>query len=355
MVAKLTAVVCSRLVIAALLTGSAVVLTTSSAAGQAAASARVGTIAFMRLLPRPVFAGRLFTVRPDGSGLRPVTPLSTKVYSYAWSPDGRLIAYIDQQLSLWLVHPDGTGRRLILPSSRLSTVALSWSPDGKQLAIVSPGSNANLRTTGCGSRLYVVPIDGGQPVSLPPTSVGCDVAWSPQGDEIAYDHGGGIFVIGADGTGLRQIAWGGGPQWSADGAQLAFNVVIHTRSGFTDRYRAFGVVEADGKSFHVVTTHAYTEYGFAWSPSGRRILYGRADRNGIYVIGADGRNNHMVTRDSPPQALWGALAWSPDGGSIVYATDQTGNGDLYLIGADGRSKVQLTNTPDTDIDPTWAR
>jgi Tol biopolymer transport system component len=353
MVAKLTAVVCSRLAIFALLTGVAVALTTSLPAGQAAASTRAGTIAFMRLVPGPVFGGRLFTVRPDGSGLRPVTPLSTKVYSYAWSPDGRLIAYIDQQLSLWLVHPDGTGRRLILPSSRLSTVALSWSPDGKQIAIVSPGPNMNPRLRGCGSRLYVVPINGGRPVSLPPPGVGCDVAWSPRGDEIAYDRGGAIGVIRADGTGRRQVLYygGGGPQWSADGARLAFNVV----NGFASRYRAVGVVDADGKDFHVVTTHAYTEYPFAWSPSGRRILYGRADHNGIYVIGADGRNNHIVTRDSPPQALYGALAWSPDGGSIVYATDRTGNGDLYAIGADGRDKVQLTNTPDTDIDPTWAR
>ena len=352
MVAKLTAVVCSRLVIAALLTGSAVVLPTSSAAGQAAASARVGTIAFMRLLPRPVFAGRLFTVRPDGSGLRPVTPLSTKVYSYAWSPDGMLIAYIDQQLSLWLVHPDGTGRRLLLPSSRLSTVGLSWSPDGKQLAIVSPGANA--RHAGCGTTLYVIPIDGGEPVSLPQTRVvGCDLAWSPRGNEIAYDHGGAISLTRADGTGHPQVLHygGGGPQWSADGKQLAFNVL----NGFASRYRAFGVVDADGKNFHVVTTHAYTEYPFAWSPSGRRILYGSADHKGIYVIGADALNNHMVTRDSPSQADYGALAWSPDGGSIVYATDRTGNGDLYVIGADGRGKVQLTNTPDTDIDPSWAR
>jgi Tol biopolymer transport system component len=71
------------------------------------------------------------------------------------------------------------------------------------------------------------------------------------------------------------------------------------------------------------------------------------------VIGADGRNNKRVTRDSPPRADWGALAWSPGGGSIVYTTDRTGNGDLYVIGVDGRGKVQITSTPETDIDPTW--
>jgi Tol biopolymer transport system component len=352
MIAKLTAAACI-VAAAALTTVAAANPGAPKQPSHAAAPKRAGTIAFIRLFPGPVFGGRLFVVRPDGSGLRGVTPLTTKVFSYAWSPDGRLIAYIDRRFSLWLVHPDGTGRRLLLPTSRLSSVALSWSPDGKEIAVVSPG--ANVREAGCGTTLYVVPIDGAPPRSLVSRSAGCDVAWSPRGDEIAYDGDGAIQVIRADGTGRRQVVYygGGGPQWSADGSQLAFNVVIHLRNGFTGRYQAFGVVGADGKHFHVVTTHAYTEYGVAWSPSGRRILYGRADRKGIYVIGADGRNNQMVTRDSPPQALWGALAWSPDGGSIVYATDRTGSGDLYVIGVDGRGKVQVTNTPDTDIDPSW--
>lgn len=60
-----------------------------------------------------------------------------------------------------------------------------------------------------------------------------------------------------------------------------------------------------------------------------------------------------MTRDPPPQADWGALAWSPNGGSIVYDTGTYNNTDLYVIGADGRGKVQLTSTPDIDIDPTW--
>ncbi len=55
------------------------------------------------------------------------------------------------------------------------------------------------------------------------------------------------------------------------------------------------------------------------------------------MIGADGRNNRRVTRDAPPQAGWGALAWSPTGGSIVYTTGGTDNTDLYLIGIDGRA------------------
>jgi Tol biopolymer transport system component len=189
-------------------------------------------------------------------------------------------------------------------------VGLSWSPDGKNIAIVSPGPDANPRTAACAQlTLYVVPIDGARLAPLPGgRHVGCDVAWSPRGDEIAFDNG-GIWAIRPDGTNRRKISsLGGRAQWSSDGAQLAFGVVIHLRNGFTNRYRAFGVVNADGTNFHLVTSHAYNEYGRVWAPSGRRILYGRADRQGIYVIGADGRNNHRGPATRP---LWPAGARSP--------------------------------------------
>ena len=244
-----------------------------------------------------------------------------------------------------------------------SSVALSWSPDGTKIAITSPGPDGNVQTPHHWKiGLYVVPVFGGRPLPLQAGNhVGYDVAWSPRGDELAYDNG-GIWAIHPDGTGRRKITdIGSGMRWSADGTQLVFGVAIH-RIGMPryarDRYHTFAAVNADGTGYHLVTTHAYTEYGQVWSPSGRQILYGRQNHQGIYLIDSDGRNNHRVTSDSPPQTLWGALAWSPNGHSIAYDTgtiNGTGaaNTDLYLIGTDGRHKVQLTNTPDIDIAPSW--
>ena len=320
-------------------------------------------IAFIRLVDGPVYGGRLFVVRPDRSGLRQLTPRDTRVWSYSWSPDGNRIAYIDQQFSLWLVRPDGTGRRVLLPTSQLSTLGLSWSPDGKRIAIVSPGFNANPARAACSTlALYVVPVGDfdSKPVlvSAPRRGIGCGVSWSPRGGEIAYGAGGEVLgVISSRGGRPRLLLTSGvgAPQWSPDGKKLAAPTVIHLSGGVrrADRHHRITVVNADGSDPHVVTDHAYTEYPFAWSPDSRHILYGREDRQGIYMIGADGRNNHRVTRDAPPQAGWGALAWSPTGGSIAYTAGGTDNTDLYLIGIDGRGKFQLTATPDSDIDPSW--
>ena len=330
----------SRLALLVPLTSAVVLFGARSAASHAAGSKRVGTIAFIRMAnDARAFGGGLFVIRPDGTGLRQLTPGGTAVWWYAWSPDGRSIAYIDQRHSLWLVRSDGTGRRLLLP--KLGSEMLSWSPDGTGIAVTTRCPNVRCSTL----RLYVVPIGGGPPRRLPVGKhIGWGLAWSPRGDEIYYSSP-GIWAIRPDGTGRQQISSIGGAEGlSADGSQFVFQV---------SRYSAFGVVNADGTGYHVVTTHAYTEYGEVWSPTGHRILYGRADSQGIYVIDPDSRNNHRITRDSPPRAEWPALAWSPDGGSIVYDAGTYKNTDLYVIGTDGRDKVQLTNTPDIDIEPTW--
>jgi Tol biopolymer transport system component len=74
------------------------------------------------------------------------------------------------------------------------------------------------------------------------------------------------------------------------------------------------------------------------------------EEGGIYVIDADGRNDHRVTTDAPFGGLEPELAWSPDGNTIVYGDSK---GGLYQVGVNGLGKVQLTSPPNRDNDPSW--
>jgi TolB protein len=113
------------------------------------------------------------------------------------------------------------------------------------------------------------------------------------------------------------------------------------------------IVARSGDKRRTRSRGADNEYGFAWSPDGRSILYGREDRGGTYVIGVDGRNDHRLTRDWPTPTEFPTLTWAPDGRSVAYATDRTGNGDIYVIGADGQNNVRLTGSAAHDGSPSW--
>jgi Tol biopolymer transport system component len=315
-----------------------------AAATRSGAARYTGTVAFLR-------DGKgLQVIRADGTGLKRLTPPGMTVDAYAWSPNGHLIAFIGgEQQALWVVRPDGTELRQLLAAPALTNYDLSWSPNSTEIATTAP---TNPQTTGCGGKIYIVPIDGSQPKVVPGPKTACGVAWSRK-NEIAY-WADGIWVVHPDGSDRRQVSrrgWGW-VRWSADGGQIAFGLSVRVRQGL-GLYRGIGVVGVDGSHFHVLTRNAYNEYPAAWSPHGRRILYGRANNGGIYVTQANGHNNHRVTPDSPPGSVWPALAWSPNGDSIVYDAPTGTGSDLYVVSIDGRGKVQLTSPPDSDGSPTW--
>jgi Tol biopolymer transport system component len=86
----------------------------------------------------------LFAVRPDGSGLRQLTPYSWEVaIKHDWSPDGKLIVlttnadfvHPGQSANLVTIHPDGTAmaRLTRFKGGTMNAFAGSFSPDGKQI------------------------------------------------------------------------------------------------------------------------------------------------------------------------------------------------------------------------------
>ena len=315
-----------------------------------------GTIAFLRhpegALKADVGGPSLFVTDANGTGLRRLTSRDSQVHGFAWASDGSRIAYTDRG-SLWLVGKDGRGRRRLFSRASVMGFVPSWSPDGKRIALFA-GEAKNLATGF--ARIYIVPVDGGAPQRLAPEDVR-DPSWSPRGDKIAYASGAGeIKSIRADGSlqhALHLYNFGM-PTWSPDGRHLGLVGCRRTGARCVARYAGIYAADEDGSNLHPVTVHAYNEYGFRWSPDSTEILYGKENDGGIYVIGADGRNDRRITTDSPPGIGWGALTWSPDGRSIAYVTHRSGNGDIYVIDADGHDQTRLTSSAETDSDPAWA-
>ncbi len=172
-------------------------------------------------------------VRDQGGRERPSTSHAQRLRYrlFEWAPDGSRIAYLDRRGALWLVRPDGTGRVLLAASSPLRNPwVLSWSPDGKAIAVVAsdPNTVPPPKNSAEQLRIYVISTGGGAPRRLPSGDV-IEFDWSPQGDEIAYGDGTGRQrIIRTDGSKPRpffprpQTRGKGLPTWSPDGAHVGF-------------------------------------------------------------------------------------------------------------------------------------
>lgn len=136
-------------------------------------------------------AGDIYTIRADGTDLRPLTDGPEWEADPAWSPDGSRIAFrswFEGTDNVVVMGADG-GNRLTLGSSEQSSqdclkgANLAWAPDGSSLIFPTRGS-------GCVGPydLLIVAVDGSAPAT-PVLTGSFDsrfAAWSPDGTSIAF-------------------------------------------------------------------------------------------------------------------------------------------------------------------------
>lgn len=96
--------------------------------------------------------------------------------------------------------------------------------------------------------------------------------------------------------------------------------------------------------------------GYAWSPNGTHLAFLRGHVGGaitrsnlsLYVINADGTHLRRLARCGDCN-YWSQVAWSPDGGRIVFS----GEDGLNLAGVSTGAQLRLTRSR-LDVDPAWS-
>jgi TolB protein len=265
----------------------------------------------------------IYAIRPDGRGLQRLTTSSGEALWPDPSPDGRQIAYEDDEPTravIALIDADGGRRRVLTPSGFQGHP--DWSPDARLVAYErdpAPGDNGVWTMRPDGSdlrRLTRNPYAGAE--------CGCDgdPTFSPDGKQIVFARTrseskglGALFLMARDGSNPRRLT-----SWRFDpGAQLA------------------------------------------WKPDGSQILASNnahpqpGESSNLYVLSPDGSGLRALThyQGGAPNALAGS--WSPDGRRIAFKTDESGDFQLYLMDADGGKRRRITSDL---IDPSgivWGR
>lgn len=320
-----------------------------------------------------------------------------------WSPTGDLIAFLARgeadTRNVWVISPTG-GRPRLLTSA--SGIGLAWTPDGQSLAFVdrnSPGEPFSI---------FSMPLRGGQRrrLTIPPLGSFGDTycAFSPDGRRLAVvrypnRHQSDVYLLSVDdpqGERSERLTTGSsgmqGIDWSPDGHAIVFGspqglwkvplsgvrkptrvAAFNGEVRFPTFSRAIGrgssirlAYQSDIRDVNIwrwdpIRREASKIAGSTWyddfpavAPGGARVAFAsnRTGENEIWVSEADGSNPQQVTFHRGPVVT--SPAWSPDGQHLAFSSEVAGNRDIYVIRPDGSQSTRITTEPSEETNPSWS-
>jgi Tol biopolymer transport system component len=263
----------------------------------------------------------IYVVNLDGTGLTRLTRGSHDGEP-VWSPDGKWVAFDrleSLEFSVIVMRADGGGKRVLG-----SGVGPVWSPDSDRVAFADYSSGFTVvKPDGTGQRRFRVGEVSG-------------LSWSPDSTEIAFTpHKDGavpvsITSLGSGATRKLAVVRGvvGNVAWSPDGADIAIGFsngikLVDARSG--------AVKTLTGNRWDPPDWHAGTP---VWSPDAAKLAFlrsGRLGRNRLFTIGRDGGNAHPVLSTACGFSVDAAPpAWTGDSSTLIVARQRSRPGVRHL-------------------------
>ena len=301
----------------------------------------------------------VLSVSPLGGPARHLVDCDPSVNSdIAWSPDGTSLAFRLGNKGIYKLRlADGvTSPFTQVPPNALADGVPEFSPDGRFLAFVrwqAPGV----------TDVDVMPANGGEPRRLTFDGLRVDgLTWEADSEHIIYSSNrAGVFnlwrVALADGK-LQPLVVPGDsvllPTMSRDGRKLVYQVSAGQANVFSIDTRSADAVP------HQVTSVSRWDWKPAVSPDGKSLVFA-SDRSGspeIWVSDRDGNNALKLTEFGGPYTT--NPSWSPDGKTVVFQSAALGgNFDVYVINATGGTPQRLTpgvtesHSPHYSADGRW--
>ena len=325
-------------------------------------------IAFGR---RETFPLSDFVVVPALGGPERRVAQSPSIYVF-WTPDSEWLVLSDGSpagLYLWPLH-GGEKKLVVGPLEGTHSIGGGRiSPDGRTAAVMV------LRN---GRRpLYVLPLNEGYTAAAPLralTPEDWDVAswaWTPDGRDIVFirvvtgSNLGGItamYRVAAAGGTPKRLEFAGDNPWFLDvaarGNRLAYTRLQRDVNVYAAELGADGAVTSAGRP---IASSSRRDIDPDLSPDGARVVLS-SDREGsseLWVVQADGRNPVQLTQVGRQGILDAAdwPRWSPDGKQIAFTTRTPDGGpeDIFVVDATGGTPRRITTDASTDTRPSWSK
>lgn len=184
------------------------------------------------------------------------------------------------------------------------------------------------------SRIYILPIEGGNPTLITPMAPSYLHGWSPDGKTLAYcaERNGqyDIYTIPATGGEEKQLTdfpgLDDGPEYSPDGKHIWFN---STRSGLMQIWR----MNADGSEQTQMTFEESNNWFPHVSPDGKNVAY-IAYRKGdvepgdhppnkdveLRLMSSSGGESRLLVELFGGQGTINVNSWSPDSKQLAFVS-----------------------------------
>jgi Tol biopolymer transport system component len=214
----------------------------------------------------------------------------------------------------------------------------AWSPDGTEIAFSSARDGI--------AHIFVMNADGTGTRRLTDTEKGDEhPSWSADGRRIVFSREGALFAAPVAGGKAQRVGHGFGsaqdPAYSPDGKLIAYDYRI---PGFQNS--EIYVMNADGTGIRAVTKLGGTSGLPAWSPDGRTLAFqsnAKVDHYEIFTVALNGSHVKQVTAADVDVIQ---PAFTPDG-AVGFSRD----GAIWID--DGKKETQLTSGKNVDTNPVW--
>ena len=242
------------------------------------------------------------------------------------------IAYVGDDQRIWVVAPDGSAQRQLVPDTTSLPPhlhELTWSPDGEDLMFLSPSD-----TVANASAVWLVEKNGSNLRKVSDAAFHDGPVWSPSGDLIAYVGPGvpqiipspdemgmitaEIYLLNPT-TGEAEILTGStglkkALAWSPNETTIAFNGI--DMSFYPDEVRWSLFLLDLGTLEERWLSEMPDAASLTWSPDGRSVVFAHPSEQQLKLV--DPMSGVPTSVDMPFAApMFGANPWSHDGTDLL--------------------------------------
>ncbi len=281
---------------------------------------------------------QIFVIRPDGGEARQLTKTENGVSSFAWSHDGKSIAFTATE-----------------PTSQAMRERKEYLGDYE--VVRKEYKHAHLWTIELAEALKE-PIVGTQRTKGTDLHVS-SFSWSPDGRRIAFSatinpdliNSGTaeIYLLNLADNSVQKIVSQPGPdnnpRWSPDGKQLIFSSAMGNPKYYYSNLR-LAVVPVEGGTPRSITDGFDERPGFVeWNADG--IYFSGLQKTASHLFRTDVASGRIVRITSPDDLMAGSFSFTKDGKQIAFiAASPTSLGELFISPVSNFAPRKLTAMTD---------